>query len=84
MVLGWVMFVVELEVWMQYSRNLRRRWMYSLEKFVGRRAWYLSNVLSLMEGRLFRLRVNVDISCEEGTGCFAMYRKIIWCGLGSL
>ena len=58
--------------------------MYSLDKFVGSRVRYLSNVLSLMEGRFLRLMFDVDISCEEGTRWFVMYRKVIWCGLGGL
>ena len=67
-----------------FGQFLRRRRIYSLETFVGIMVRYLSNVFSLVERRLFRLWLNVDISCEEGTRWFVMYHKMVWCSLGGL
>ena len=39
------------------------------------------DVLSLMKGRFLRLRYDVDISFEEGSRWFVMYREMM-CGLG--
>ena len=58
--------------------------MYSLETFVGRIVWYLFKMLSLMEGRFLWLQFDVDISCEEGTRWFVVYREMVWCGLSGL
>ena len=63
---------------------LRRRWIYSLEKFVGRRVRYLADVLSLMKRRFLWWWFDVDISFKEGSRWFVVYREMGWCGLSGL